>query len=141
MGGKSHTITCSVLAGAQTRLSSTTTTIQVRIVHLTRATDLQVAGRGFLRGAEHEAEDRFPVERVTQLGCARSHAQAGTLHGQARGAGAGTSRLHSLLLAGEAETRVLTRSATSGSVARQGPRPWDFPATSWSQLPLPPPGR
>ena len=31
----------------------------------TGATDLQVTGRGLLRGAGHEAEDRFPVDTDT----------------------------------------------------------------------------
>ena len=82
--------------GAQTRPSSTTTAIQGRIVHLTRATDLQVTGRGFLRGAEHEAEDRFPVDTDKHLGCAQGHAQGRTLHCQAQGRRAAGHQVFSL---------------------------------------------
>lgn len=72
--------------GAQTRPSSTTTAIQGRIVHLTRATDLQVTGRGFLRGAEHEAEDRFPVDTNTS-GVPRVMHRAGLSTVRLRGGG------------------------------------------------------
>lgn len=107
----------------------------------TGAPDLQVTGRGLLHGAGHEAEDRFPVDTDT-AGVPRVMHRTGTLHSQAQGEeGRRTSSFH-LFLAGEAEICMLTRSATSRTVARRAPLcPWDFPAKSWSQLPLAPPGR